>query len=58
MRVVEEKLAEAVAETKSFGIAPKLLHEILALLTGEDERPTDLVLELDSALQDLQGLCV
>jgi len=37
MRVVEEKLAEAVAEAKSFGIDPKLLHEMLTLLTGEDE---------------------
>ncbi|HJN09253.1 MAG TPA: GntR family transcriptional regulator [Pirellulaceae bacterium] len=37
MRVVEEKLAEAVAEAKSFGIETKLLHEMLTLLTGEDE---------------------
>lgn len=37
MRVVEEKLAEAVAEARSLGIDATVLHEMLTLLTGEDE---------------------
>ncbi len=37
MRAVEEKLAEAVAEAQSFGLDKKMLHEMLSLLTGEDE---------------------
>ena len=35
MRAVEEKLAEAVAEAQSLDIEPKVLHEMLTLLTGE-----------------------
>jgi GntR family transcriptional regulator len=37
MRAVEEKLALAVAEARSLGIDQKVLHEMLALLTGEDQ---------------------
>ncbi len=37
LRAVEEKLAEAVAEAQSLGIEPKVLHEMLTLLTGENE---------------------
>ena len=37
MRVVEEKLAEAVAEAQSLGIETRTLHQMLILLTGEDE---------------------
>ena len=37
MRAVEEKLSLAVAEAQSLGIDMKVLHEMLALLTGEDE---------------------
>ncbi len=37
MRVVEDKLAEAVAEARSLGIDMNVLHEILTLLTGEEE---------------------
>jgi hypothetical protein len=36
MRAVEEKLAQAVAEAQSLDIEPKVLHEMLTLLTGED----------------------
>ena len=37
MRVVEEKLTEAVAEARSFGIDSQVLHQMLTLLTGEEE---------------------
>lgn len=37
MRVVESKLAEAVAEAQSLGLESRTLHEMLTLLTGEDE---------------------
>ena len=37
MRAVEEKLSLAVAEAVSLGIDIKVLHEMLTLLTGEDE---------------------
>ena len=37
MRVVEEKLAEAVAAARSLGIEARILHEMLTLLAEEDE---------------------
>ena len=37
MREVEEQLAEAVALAQSLDIEPKVLHEMLTQLTGEDE---------------------
>ena len=37
MSAVEEKLALAVAEVRGLGIEMKVLHEMLTLLTGEDE---------------------
>ena len=37
MRAVEEKLALAVEEARSLGIEAAVLHEMLNLLTGEDE---------------------
>ncbi len=37
MRVVEEKLSEAVTAARGLGIDINVLHELLALLTGEGE---------------------
>jgi GntR family transcriptional regulator len=37
LRAVEEKLAQAVAAAQSLDIEPSVLHEMLTLLTGEDE---------------------
>jgi GntR family transcriptional regulator len=37
LRVVEEKLTEAVAEARSLGIDLKVLQQMLNLVAGEDE---------------------
>jgi GntR family transcriptional regulator len=37
MRVVEEKLSEAVTAARGLGIDMNVLHELLTLLTGEEE---------------------
>ncbi len=37
MRVVEEKLTEAVTAARGLGIDMSVLREVLALLTGEEE---------------------